>query len=199
MSQIVFTREEMDRVKVLFDSVRSNGQALAVVDKTIEMATKCWASLQGRDGAYAAQAAKDLTDLSKVVRTERAALAGSPTTAVGVTWAALKPKVMNIWNYVRIVEMGMPPGEDLGDGFGAAVKSAAADLPKTIEGAAKVTVQVAKKTVTTAAKVVKTVGTAVGDAAGSIAWATLKPLLPLILIVGVGAGAYLYAQKRGLL
>lgn len=199
MAQIVFSRQEMDRVKGLFDSVKSNGQALAVVDKTIEMAQKCWQELVGRDSAYANQAAKDLADMSKVVRTERASIAGSPTMAVGATWTNLRPKVMNLWNYVRIVEMGLPPGEDLGDGFNAAIKAAAADLPNTINTAAKVAVAAAKKTVTTAARVVKTVGTAVGDAAGSIAWATLKPLLPLILIVGVGAGAYLYATKKGLL
>lgn len=199
MAQIVFSREEMDRVKSLFDSIKSNGQALAVVDRTIKMATDCWSSLQGRDGAYAAQAAKDLTDMSKPVREGRASIAGSPTTAVGATWTNLKPKVMNLWNYVRIVEMGMPPGEDLGDGFNAAVRSAAADLPNTINSAAKVAATVAKKAVKTAAAAVQTVGTAVGGAAGSILWATLKPLIPVILLVGVGAGAYLYATKKGLL
>lgn len=199
MAAIVFSRAEMDKVKGLFDAVKSNGQALAVVDKTIEMAQKCWQELMGRDSAYALQAAKDLADMSKVVRTERANLVGASTMAVGATWAALRPKVMNLWNYVRIVEQGMPPGEDLGDGFSTAIKAAAADLPNTINGAAKVTVQAAKKTVTTAAKIVKTVGTAVGDAAGSIAWATLRPLLPVIFIVGIGGAAYLYATKKGLI
>lgn len=199
MAQIVFTKEEMDRVKALFDSVKSNGQALAVIDRTIKMATDCWASLQGRDSSYATQAAKDLTDMSKPVRELRGSLNGAPTTAVGATWAAAKPKVMNLWNYVRVVQMGLPPGENLGDGFGAAISSAAADLPMTIETAAKVTVQKATKVVKATAKVVGDVGAAVGSAAGSIAWATLKPLLPLVLVAGVGIGAYFYATKKGLL
>lgn len=199
MAKLVFTRAEMDRVKALFDSVKSNGQALAVTDATIAMAQKCWESLVARDSAYANQAARDLTDMSKVVRDARGSIAGSPTMPVGKTWQDLRGKVMNIWNYVRVVEMGMPEGEDLGDGFGAAVAGAAADLPKTIEGAAKVAVVVAKKVVNTAVKVAKDVGVAAGGAAGSILWAALKPLLPLVLVVGVGAGAYLYATKKGLI
>ena len=199
MAQIVFSKAEMDRVKAVFDSVKSNGQALAVVDSTIAMAQRCWESLATRDSAYAKQAAKDLTDMSKVVRDARGGLVGMPTTAVGKTWQDLRGKVLNLWNYVRIVEMGMPPGEDLGDGFGAAVKSAAADLPKTVEGAAKVAVMAAKKVAKVAVATVKDVGVAVGGAAGSIAWAALKPLLPLILLVGVGAGVYLYAVRKGVL
>jgi hypothetical protein len=199
VAQIVFTREEMDRVKALFDSVKSNGQALAVVDRTIKMATDCWASLQGRDSAYAAASAKDLTDMSKPVRDARASLAGSPTSAVGKTWTDLRPKVMNLWNYVRVVQMGLPPGEDLGDGFNSAIKSAAADLPATIGNAAKVTVQAATKVVKVVAKTAGEVGAAVGGAAGSILWATLKPLLPLVLILGVGGAAYLYATRKGLI
>lgn len=199
MAQIVFSRAEMDRVKGLFDSVKSNGQALAVTDRTISMAEKCKAELSSRGTPYAVQAAKDLSDYLKVATSARAGIAGSPTTAVGKTWTDLKPKVMTIWNYVRVVEMGMPPGEDLGDGFGSAVESAVADLPSTISNAAQVAAVAAKKVVKTATSAVKEVGTAVGGAVGSIAWATLKPLLPLLLVLGAGGAAYFYATKKGLL
>lgn len=200
MAQLVFTRAEMDKVKALFDAVKSNGQALAVVDKTLEMAERCRGALAARDTAYTNQAAKDLSDMSKQVRDLRPNLAGSPTVPVGQTWSgSLRGKTLNLWNYVRIVEMGMPPGEELGDDFGTALSSAVSDLPKTIDSAAKVAVAVSKKVVNTAVATAKDVGVAVGGAAGSIAWAALKPLIPLILLVGVGAGAYLYATKKGLL
>lgn len=194
MGQLVFTAEERDRVKSTFASVKSNGQALAAIDSTLAMAEKMRSVLLSDGGAYRAQSAKDIADYEKPLRDGRPALAGSPTMAVGATWSGLASKAMTLWFLVRTIEQGLPPGEDLGDGWGAALSSSISDLPATIDSAAKVATVAVKKITNT----VKDVGVAVGGAAGSIAWATVKPLLPLLLIVGLGVGVYVYAGKKGL-
>lgn len=198
MAQIVFTAAERDQLKATLGSVKSNAQGQAAVNSVLKMADKLVPILRSGGGAYREQSAKDIAEYAKRVRDHGAALAGSPTLPVGATWAEIKRHVSDLYYLVRTIEQGCPPGEDLGDGWGPAVKSSLIDLPKTIASASGVVVAAGKKVVNVAAKTVQEVATGAAGIVGNTAWALLKPLLPILLIAGVGVGAYFYVTTQGL-
>jgi len=197
MAELTFTAADKQRVADLFGGVKSNGQAMAAVASTLRMADSMRAILLSAGGSYREQAAKDIKDYADRLRKQAEAIQGSATVPVGQTWVAIKSLATTLWYYIRIVEQGMPPGESLGDGWGSALRSSLADLPTTISTAAGVamatTVTAVKKTV----KVAGVVAAEVGAAAGATAWAIVKPLLPVVAVVALGAAGYLVAARKG--
>jgi hypothetical protein len=197
VAAIVFTAGERDRLKVTLDGVKSNAQAQAAVKSVLNMADRLL-PLLWNGGAYREQAAKDIAEYAKRVRDYGPQLAGSPTMPVGATWGTVKGHVSRLYYLVRTIEQGVPPGEDLGDGFGKAVKVSLDELPANIGAAAGVVAAVSKKVVNTAAKTVKEVAAGAAEIVGGTVWAALKPLLPVVLIAGVGVGIYFYVMKKGI-
>jgi len=198
MAQIVFTAAERDKLKSTLAGVKSNAQAQAAVNSVLVMADKLVPLLRSEGGAYREQAAKDIAEYAKRVRDHGAALAGSPTLPVGATWAEVSRHVSDLYYLVRTIEQGCPPDEDLGDGFRSAMKSSLADLPANVSAAATVVVAATKKVANSAVKTVKAVTTGAAEIVGGTAWALLKPLMPVLLLVGVGVGIFFYVEKKGL-
>jgi len=198
MASLVFTAAERDRLNQVLASVKSNAQAQAAVSSVLNMAERVLVPLRSEGGAYREQAAKDVTEYAKRVRDYAPSLAGSPTMPVGATWETVKGHVSRLYYLVRTIEQGCPPGEDLGEGFGAALRVSLNELPANVAAATGVVVAATKKAVNVATQTVAAVAKGAGEIVGSTAWAVLKPLLPVVLIAGVGVGIYFYVMKKGI-
>jgi hypothetical protein len=179
----------MDGVKSALDRVKSNAQALAAIDATLKAADVLATELIDEGGAFRESAAKDIDGTAAPIRVMRPQFIGSGTMPVGTSWANARPLVQKLWFLVMLLEQGLPPDVDLGDGWTSALASAVVDLPVTIGNAAGVALKVAAKAATTVAK------TAV-DVVGSTAWAFVKQGWPLLLVAGVGVATYVYFKPN---
>jgi hypothetical protein len=191
MADVLVSRAQLDSVKAALFDIKSNGQALAAIDSSLSAAAKLAKALRSDGGAYRQGAAKDIDDAAGKVQAIRKDFAGMATSPVGKSWTDATTKVTYLWVTIFLVEKGLPPGEDVGDGFKDALGSAVRDLPTTIGRAAGVVLATAAKAVTTVAKTAATVG-------GSVVWAFVKEAWPILLVAGLGVGAYLYVARRAL-
>jgi hypothetical protein len=189
---VIASRSQLDGVKAALDGVRSNGQALAAIDSSMKSAMNLAGALLDAGGAFRENGAKQIGDALAQVQKARDAVNGMPTTAVGQSWQIAREKVQYLWSTIFVLQSTMPPGEDLGEGFGTALLSALVDLPATIGNAAGVALKTAVKIAAETAK-------GVGQVGGSLIWAFLKPIWPVLLIAGVGVGGFYYAKRRGLI
>lgn len=182
---VLVSHAQIQSVKDALASVESAGQAYAAVRAALAAAAKVAAALRDEGGSYRNQAAKDVEDYAARVKTYEKPLAGSPTSAAGPTWVKAKAQIFSLYNLMMTVQATMPPGVDLGDGFGVALKSAIADLPKTIGEAARVAAKVAQTVVTETAKV-----------GGALVWGVIAGAWPLLAIGVLGVVGYFALRKR---
>lgn len=182
---VLVSHSQIQKVKDALASVQSNGQAAAAVDASLKTAHKLINLLVVTGGPHRARAAKDLQEYRDRVRVFEKQLAGQPTAPVGATWDKAKVQVMNLYMLAFTLEATMPPGEDLGDGWGPAITGSVEELPQTIGKAAKVVAAAVQTVVKETAKV-----------AGSLVWGVFSGAWPLVLIVvAVGVG-YLVVRKK---
>lgn len=189
---VIVSRSQLDGVKAALAGVQSNGQALAAIDSSMRAAQDLMGALLDEGGAFRENAAKQIADALAQVQKARDGVNGMATTAAGKTWQDASIKVMYLWSTIFVLESTMPPGENLGDGFGRALSSALVDLPQTIGNAAGVVLK-------TAVKVTAEVAKGAGQVAGSLIWSFLKQAWPVLILAGAGLGGFYYAKKKGLL
>ncbi len=183
---VLVSHAQIQTVKDALASVRSNGEAYAAVQAALKAAAAVASALRSEGGSYRNTAAKDIDDYAARVKLYEKELKGSPTAAVGPTWVGkAKEQVLSLYMLMLTVQGTMPPGVDLGDGFGVALKSAVSDLPKTIGAAAKVAAQVVQTVVKETAKV-----------GGSLVWGLVAGAWPLLAIIAIGGVGYLVLKKK---
>lgn len=185
---VLVSHAQIQGVKDALAAVQSNGQASAAIAASLKTASDLAKHLRDEGGSYREQAAKDIDTYAARVRTYEKPMKGAATNAVdGATWGKAKEQILSLYMLILTTESTMPPGVDFGDSWGTAVKSAVADLPKTIGAAAKV-----------AASVVQTVVKETAKVGGSLVWGIVAGAWPLFAIVAVlGVGFFVVKAKLG--
>jgi hypothetical protein len=184
---VIVKRAQIDSVKAALASVASNGQALAAADAAVRAAKSLASHLRSEGGPIRDGAAKDLDEYGKRVEVLRKSLDGNPSGGVGETWVKAKEQIFNLYMLAFTVESTMPEDANLGDGWGAALSSAVADLPKTIGEAVRVAAKVATTIVTETAKI-----------GGSVVWGFVRGAWPLLLVAGVGLAVVIFVKGKAL-
>ena len=183
---VIVSHAQIQGVKDALAGVTSNGQAAAAIGAALKAAKELAKELRSAGGSYRETAARDLDAYAKRVEVYQKPMTGNPTMSVDLTsWGKAKEQVLNLYMLAFTLESTMPPGVDLGDGFGPALTSAIADLPKTIGAAAKVAAQVIQTVVKETAKI-----------GGSLIWGIVSGAWPLFAIAGVGLVGYLVLRKK---
>jgi len=185
---VIVSRNQIDAVKAALAGVKSNGQARAACLAAVKAAKDLAAYLRKGGGAIRQASAGNLDVARKPVEVAAEQLAGTPTAAAGKVWADAQSKVFYVYMLAYTIQSTVQEG-DLGDGWGAALMTAVAELPRNIATAAVMT---AKDNIAVAKKVVKQVSKDVGEVAGAVAggaagitWELVKGLWPVLAIAGV--------------
>jgi len=139
---VIYSQADTNRVLALLGSVRSVGEALAVVESTISMANGAIDQIGQTffEDAWRTQAKKDIANYIASLQRATVGLAGAPTDPVPTSWSAsVKAQVMILWSYVRLVQGQFPPDEsDSLQRFGQWVLGLVDDLEYGIREAPKV-------------------------------------------------------------
>src|SRR5512143_1846759 len=150
---VLVSRAQLDSVKSALDAVKSNGQALAAIDSSLGAAKKLQVALWAEGGPIRQGAIKDIADAAAKLDAPRRAFAGLPTQPVAqASWLDARQKLTYMWTMVFLVEKGLPPGQELGDGWKSALAASVRDLPTTIGNAAGVALKTVVKVTTEVAK-----------------------------------------------
>jgi hypothetical protein len=183
---VIVSHAQIQGVKDTLAAVTSNGQAAAAIASSLKAAKNFAKVLRDEGGSYREQAAKDIDTYAGRVAVYQKPMTGNPTMSVDLpTWSKAKEQILNLYMLAFTVESTMPPGVDLGDGWGPALKSALADLPATIGSAAKVVAGVVQTVVKETAKI-----------GGSLLWGIVSGAWPLFAIAGVGLVGFLVIRAK---
>jgi hypothetical protein len=201
---VLFTRQDLDRVKATLDAVQTVGQAHAVVVATSGYLSGVAAAIYQSwfEDAWRTQARRDLFGYQQALEREVSALKGAdPRMAVGATWKTLRPVVNTAWNYAMIVKQQFPPGETTdAQRAGDAMRRGADALLHGVAQAPRLVAAATEAVVKTAAKTAKVLTVAAADLAGSTAAAALGPLKWLLIgagVLAVAGGLGYVALTRG--
>jgi hypothetical protein len=96
----------------MLDGVRSIGEALMAVDKTISMATAVMGNMGGLffEDSWVTQAKKDIANYIATVQADAKQLQGDRTAAVPDDgWAMVKTDIWGLWSYCTLVQGQFPP------------------------------------------------------------------------------------------
>jgi hypothetical protein len=183
MAEILIRRADLDRVDAALKSVASNGQASAAAEASLASADRLVAILLAEGGQAREAAAKSIGQARARVVTVARALSGdsAATLPAGTAWKLGRDDVRRLWMEILLVEEGLPPGADAGDGWASAVADAVGDLPTTIAKAIRAAGGVAKEAIAQSTGIV-----------GAGVAGVLKAAWPILAIGAVAVGVVVW-------
>jgi hypothetical protein len=176
---VIVSQAQIQSVKDALASVRSNGQALAACNASIQASAQLASYLRSIGGAIRNQAASDLDAYAARVNAFRNSFTGTASAPVSnAVWSQAYTQIFNLYMLAFTLESTMPAGQDFGDNWGAALSYAIQLLPQTIGNAVRVAAN------------------AINDTAETIIWNFVKGAWPILLAAAGGLFVLVMVKKK---
>lgn len=186
---VIISRAQLDRVKAALDKVKTNGQALSVVDGANRDAFDLQNKLRLLGGPYREAAAKDIQDAVDRVQQVRGQLGGASDAPVGNTWAGVRERVNALFIMLFMVESSYPPDADFGDDWRSALGYSVDHLEENLDIGAEKVGSFLGRLLGGGAKIA-------GEGAKNIFWEFIKKAWPVVLVGGGAVILILVARKK---